>query len=490
MKVDPAELVGLARRSEETAADLRQRWAGAAPGREVPREAWGDHPSAAHVSATYDEAALAAGSALSALVAALELGARALVDAADDVTAADESSAELLRVPGERGMRGGRGDHGRGEVLMPAHPWQLRCDTTPLTAAAALWLELAEGMTAAADDLVRASRRVRDHGWESGSAEVYDGHRKQVVGGLDTVAVAAREISRVLDDIAGTLVDDAAAARPRVVGRRGRPAHHAGHPGRAGLPRGLRRPAGAGAAGHPHRPVDPDRARHHPGGTVGSVAGGARRAPEGGRLRRRRLHRQRGHRRDRRRSPSGSAPRWRRTSRPPCARAPSSNVAGGLDAGAAYAGPLGTTSVTAPSLSGPSSGIDGCPRRWGARGPRPARAPGPPGRAGEPRDVPGDDDRAGWPGGSAGESTGGRRGAGRAGPAPGPCARVRPGRATTEPTRTDTDRPSGTPAGPGRSRRQVDAGPPPGSSRRSAGRRGPRGGPRVSGRTGPGEATG
>ena len=114
MKVDPAELVGLARRSEETAADLRQRWAGAAPGREVPREAWGDHPSADHVSATYDEAALAAGSALSALVAALELGARALVDAADDVTAADESSAELLRVPGERGMRGGPGDHGRG----------------------------------------------------------------------------------------------------------------------------------------------------------------------------------------------------------------------------------------------------------------------------------------------------------------------------------------------------------------------------------------
>lgn len=75
MKVDPAELVGLARLSEETAADLRQRWTGAGPGREVPREAWGDLPSASLVSATYDAASLAAGSALSALVAALELGA-------------------------------------------------------------------------------------------------------------------------------------------------------------------------------------------------------------------------------------------------------------------------------------------------------------------------------------------------------------------------------------------------------------------------------
>ena len=59
MKVDPAELVGLARLSEETAADLRQRWTGAGPGREVPREAWGDLPSASLVSATYDAASLA-----------------------------------------------------------------------------------------------------------------------------------------------------------------------------------------------------------------------------------------------------------------------------------------------------------------------------------------------------------------------------------------------------------------------------------------------
>ncbi|KRF34976.1 hypothetical protein [Nocardioides sp. Soil805] len=88
---------------------------------------------------------------------------------------------------------------------MPANPWQLRCDTAPLAVASAAWLELADVMTSAADDLVRASRRVRDHGWESGSADVYDGHRRQVVGGLDTVAEAAREISRVLADVAGTL---------------------------------------------------------------------------------------------------------------------------------------------------------------------------------------------------------------------------------------------------------------------------------------------
>jgi hypothetical protein len=103
MKVDPAELVGLARQSEETAADLRERWSGAARGREVPREAWGDQTSAQHLSASYDQAAVAAGSALAALVAALELGAGALVEAAEDVTTADESSAQLLRVPGRHG---------------------------------------------------------------------------------------------------------------------------------------------------------------------------------------------------------------------------------------------------------------------------------------------------------------------------------------------------------------------------------------------------
>ena len=299
MKVDPAELVGLARRSEEAAADLRQRWAGAAPGLEVSSRGVGRPPVRRPRVATYDGAARAAGSALSALVAALEPApapSSTRPTTSPPPTSRRPSCARHGRARPARGTRRPR----PGGVLMPAHPWQLRCDTTPLTAAAALWLELAEGMTAAADDLVRASRRVRDHGWDSGSAEVYGGHRKQVVGGLDTVAAAAREISRVLGDIAGTLSTDPGAARPRVVGRGRRPAHHAGHPGGAGLPGGLRRPAGEGAAGHPHRPVDPHRARHHPGGTVGSVAGGARRVPAGGRLRRRRLDRQRGRRRDRR----------------------------------------------------------------------------------------------------------------------------------------------------------------------------------------------
>ncbi|KRF34975.1 hypothetical protein ASG94_12605 [Nocardioides sp. Soil805] len=95
--------MGLARQSEETAADLRERWSAAARGRAVPSPAWGDQTSAAQLSAAYDQATTAAGSALAALVAALQLGADALVEAAEDVTTADESSAQLLRVPGGHG---------------------------------------------------------------------------------------------------------------------------------------------------------------------------------------------------------------------------------------------------------------------------------------------------------------------------------------------------------------------------------------------------
>lgn len=435
MRVDPAELVGLARRSEETAADLRQRWAGAAPGREVPREAWGDHPSAAHVSATYDAAGLAAGSALSALVVALELGARALVEAADDVTAADESSAELLRVPGEQGpARGTRRSRSR-QVLMPAHPWQLRCDATPLTAAAALWLDLAEGMTAAADDLVRASRRVRDHGWESGSAEVYDGHRKQVVGGLDTVAVAAREISRVLDDIAGTLSATqrrldrewsvVAAVPHSTLGTQGvlvfqedsddqrgqvQRATRTAQSIRSELDTTMEGLSGRLRAAHVElrRAADSAVAGSTGSGAVGGIAGIAERI-------------------------SASVAEDLAAS---LREGSSSDVAGGLDAGAAYAGPLGTTSLTTtPSVSTPLSDVDGALAGGalaglGLRGRRGRQV-----EQASPAMSPGMTTGRGGLGGRQGSRQGSGQGATRTGTG-------RPGAAgarATEPTRTDTE---------------------------------------------------
>ncbi|KRF02579.1 hypothetical protein ASG88_04170 [Nocardioides sp. Soil777] len=317
---------------------------------------------------------------------------------------------------------------------MPAHPWQLRCDTTPLTAAATLWLELAEGMTAAADDLVRASRRVRDHGWESGSAEVYDGHRKQVVGGLDTVAVAAREISRVLDDIAGTLSTTqrrldrewsvVAAVPHTTLGAQGvlvfqedsddqrgqvQRATRTAQSIRTELDNTMEGLSGRLRAAHVElrRAADTAVAGSTGSRAVGGIAGIAERIS------------------------ASLAEDLAVSSR----GGSSSNVLGGLDAGAAYAGPLGTSSVAAPSLSTTSSGIDGtlaggALAGLGLRGRRgrqveqtsPAMSPGmTTGRGGQ------------------GSRQGSRQASGQGSVRTGPLRPGAAGARATEPTRTDTE---------------------------------------------------
>ncbi len=331
-------------------------------------------------------------------------------------------------------------------------------------------------MTAAADDLVRASRRVRDHGWESGSAEVYDGHRKQVVGGLDTVAVAAREISRVLDDIAGTLATTqrrldrewsvVVAVPHTTLGTQGVLVFHEDSDDQRGQVQRATRTAqsirteldttleglsGRLRAAHVElrRAADSAVAGSTGSGATGGIAAIAERI-------------------------SASAAEDLATS---LREGSVSNVAGGLDAGAAYAGPLGTTSVTAPSLPGASSGIGGslaggALAGLGLRGRRGRQV-----EQASPAMSPGMTTGRGGPGGRQG----GQRGAGRAAPAPGRCARGRPAHDRRSPPGPT---PIGTPGGPGRG---PTAGPPPGSSRRSAGRRGPRGGPSPSGPVGQGK---
>lgn len=83
--------------------------------------------------------------------------------------------------------------------------WQLQYDPFPLTAAATAWVGVAEQVTATADRVVGAVRRVMGDAWESTSAESFDAQHRLIIAGLDGMASVAREIAGTLGAIAGEL---------------------------------------------------------------------------------------------------------------------------------------------------------------------------------------------------------------------------------------------------------------------------------------------
>ncbi len=83
--------------------------------------------------------------------------------------------------------------------------WQLQYDPFPLTSAATAWSGVADQVSATADRVIEAVRRVVGDAWESSAAESFDAQHRLIVSGLDGMAEVARQIAGTLGVIAGEL---------------------------------------------------------------------------------------------------------------------------------------------------------------------------------------------------------------------------------------------------------------------------------------------
>jgi len=125
MRVDPQRVVELAGRCDEAVHQMTQQWGEVCDDLRGACGALGESSGAAAVTSAYEETLTAADEATWALARALAGGVAALIDAARDVSQADETVAvELGRTAGEHGLQPGRDSagvprgrgHGRGGV--------------------------------------------------------------------------------------------------------------------------------------------------------------------------------------------------------------------------------------------------------------------------------------------------------------------------------------------------------------------------------------
>ena len=83
--------------------------------------------------------------------------------------------------------------------------WKLYDDAGKLESASVSWSDVSTAFDTAGETVNQRSQTVRAAGWEGETATAYDGHRKELVSGIDTASTLAGDIASKLSQVAGSV---------------------------------------------------------------------------------------------------------------------------------------------------------------------------------------------------------------------------------------------------------------------------------------------